>query len=184
MEHAETTWRGVAGIVAVENSFEDFFELEQERLLRLLWMVTGSLQEAEDIVQDAFLRVWEGWPKVSTRAAGVFDRGRRAERCQDRRGHADQERLLLERLNARPGRHDHAADAAVSMWIVRVTEWNVRPSHRAATERRPRVSEGHGARSDGGDIGRGSRGGPSQPARRGIRAVGARRHPARVPADR
>ena len=37
--------------------FEDFFELEQERLLRLLWMVTGSLQEAEDIVQDAFHRL-------------------------------------------------------------------------------------------------------------------------------
>jgi RNA polymerase sigma-70 factor (ECF subfamily) len=65
MEHAEATWKGVAEVVAVEHSFEDFFELEQERLLRLLWMVTGSLQEAEDIVQDAFLRVWERWPKVS-----------------------------------------------------------------------------------------------------------------------
>lgn len=65
MEHAETTLKGVGDIVAVEHSFEDFFEDEQERLLRLLWMVTGSLQEAEDIVQDAFLRVWERWPKVS-----------------------------------------------------------------------------------------------------------------------
>lgn len=64
MEHAEATWEGAA-IVTAERSFEDFFELEQERLLRLLWMVTGSLQEAEDIVQDAFLRVWERWPKVS-----------------------------------------------------------------------------------------------------------------------
>ena len=52
--------------MAVEQSFEDFFELEQERLLRVLWMVTGSLQEAEDIVQDAFLRVWERWPKVAS----------------------------------------------------------------------------------------------------------------------
>jgi len=56
MEHAGATWKGVAA-VATEHSFEDFFELEQERLLRVLWMVTGSLQEAEDIVQDAFLRV-------------------------------------------------------------------------------------------------------------------------------
>ena len=53
-------------VLPVEHSFEDFFELEQERLLRLLWMVTGSLQEAEDIVQDAFLRVWERWPKVAS----------------------------------------------------------------------------------------------------------------------
>lgn len=65
MEHAEAMWQGVDRVVAVEHSFEDFFELEQERLLRLLWMVTGSLQEAEDIVQDAFLRVWERWPRVS-----------------------------------------------------------------------------------------------------------------------
>jgi RNA polymerase sigma factor (sigma-70 family) len=66
MEHAETTWKGASEVVAVEHSFEDFFEHEQERLLRLLWMVTGSLQEAEDIVQDAFLRVWERWPTVSS----------------------------------------------------------------------------------------------------------------------
>ena len=65
MEHAETTWKGAADAVPVDHSFEDFFELEQERLLRLLWMVTGSLQEAEDIVQDAFLRVWERWSQVS-----------------------------------------------------------------------------------------------------------------------
>ena len=65
MEHAETTWKGAADAVPVDHSFEDFFELEQEGLLRLLWMVTGSLQEAEDIVQDAFLRVWERWSQVS-----------------------------------------------------------------------------------------------------------------------
>ena len=67
MESAETTWDGrpEGGLTAIEPSFEDFFELEQERLVRILWMVTGSLQEAEDIVQDAFLRVWERWHKVS-----------------------------------------------------------------------------------------------------------------------
>ena len=66
MEHAEMTWGGAEEVVAVEHSFEEFFELEQERLLRVLWMVTGSLQEAEDIVQDAFLGVWERWAKVSS----------------------------------------------------------------------------------------------------------------------
>jgi len=65
MEQTEAAWKGAGHAVAVEHSFEDFFELEQERLLRVLWMVTGNLQEAEDIVQDAFLRVWERWPKVS-----------------------------------------------------------------------------------------------------------------------
>jgi RNA polymerase sigma factor (sigma-70 family) len=67
LEHADT-WGGskdAGGAVVVGRSFEEFFELEQERLLRLLWMVTGSLQEAEDIVQDAFVRIWERWPSVS-----------------------------------------------------------------------------------------------------------------------
>jgi RNA polymerase sigma-70 factor (ECF subfamily) len=66
MEQAGATWKGASDVMAIERPFEDFFELEQERLLRLLWIVTGSLQEAEDIVQDAFLRVWERWPTVSS----------------------------------------------------------------------------------------------------------------------
>ena len=33
--------------------FDDFFEPETEQLLRMLTVVTGSAQEAEDIVQDA-----------------------------------------------------------------------------------------------------------------------------------
>jgi RNA polymerase sigma-70 factor (ECF subfamily) len=65
MAHLHTTWEGAAVVEAAQRPFEDFFELEQERLLRLLWMVTGSLQEAEDIVQEAFLRVWERWANVS-----------------------------------------------------------------------------------------------------------------------
>ena len=68
MEHPEATFGGeaVRDFMAAENAFVDFFSLEQERLLRVLWIVTGSLQEAEDIVQDAFLRVWERWPTVSS----------------------------------------------------------------------------------------------------------------------
>lgn len=66
MEHADARLKSAGDIVDVEHSFEGFFELEQERLLRLMWLVTGSLQEAEDIVQDAFLRVWERWYKVSS----------------------------------------------------------------------------------------------------------------------
>ncbi len=66
MERVDATWNGVEEDMAVDVSFEDFFALEQERILRLLWLVTGSRQEAEDIVQDAFLRVWERWPDVSS----------------------------------------------------------------------------------------------------------------------
>lgn len=71
MERAEISWNTADGAVPIEASFEEFFEGEQERLLRVLWMVTGSLHEAEDIVQDAFLGVWERWPEVSVMESPV-----------------------------------------------------------------------------------------------------------------
>ena len=45
-------------------SFEAFFEAEQARLLRALYLVTGNVQEAEELMQDAFLAVWERWDRV------------------------------------------------------------------------------------------------------------------------
>jgi RNA polymerase sigma factor (sigma-70 family) len=44
--------------------FEEFFEREHERLFRALWLLTRNRQEAEEIMQDAFLRLWERWDRV------------------------------------------------------------------------------------------------------------------------
>jgi RNA polymerase sigma-70 factor, ECF subfamily len=35
------------------------------RLLRAMYLVTGDQQEAEELTQEAFLKVWERWPRVS-----------------------------------------------------------------------------------------------------------------------
>jgi RNA polymerase sigma-70 factor (ECF subfamily) len=45
-------------------SFEEFFRAEQLRLHRVLFAITGSRPEAEDIGQEAFLRMWERWDRV------------------------------------------------------------------------------------------------------------------------
>jgi RNA polymerase sigma factor (sigma-70 family) len=45
--------------------FEDLFASEHERLFRAVYLVTGSSQEAEELMQDAFLKVWERWDRVS-----------------------------------------------------------------------------------------------------------------------
>lgn len=45
-------------------AFEEFFGTERTRLHRILFAITGSRSEAEDIAQDAFLRVWERWTHV------------------------------------------------------------------------------------------------------------------------
>ena len=45
--------------------FEAFFEHEKDRLLRALYLITGSAGEAEDVAQEAFTRLYERWDTVS-----------------------------------------------------------------------------------------------------------------------
>jgi RNA polymerase sigma-70 factor (ECF subfamily) len=45
-------------------AFEEFFRGEQRRLHQALFVITGSRQEAEDIGQEAFLRLWERWDRI------------------------------------------------------------------------------------------------------------------------
>ncbi|HEY7659570.1 MAG TPA: sigma-70 family RNA polymerase sigma factor [Actinomycetota bacterium] len=51
-------------IVAGPLSFEIFFEAEARTLFRRLCAVTGNSAEAEEIMQDAFLALWERWERV------------------------------------------------------------------------------------------------------------------------
>ena len=44
--------------------FEDFFRAEHVRLLRALFLVTGDGSEAVDLMQEAFVKVWERWDRV------------------------------------------------------------------------------------------------------------------------
>lgn len=71
MERSSALGAAKAESLTVVLTFEEFFESEQERLLKILWMVTGSLHEAEDIVQDAFIRLWDRWPEVAAMESPV-----------------------------------------------------------------------------------------------------------------
>ena len=55
--------------LALSLSFEDFFEIEHERLFGALALMIGDRQEAEDVMQEAFLRVWERWHLVQSLAS-------------------------------------------------------------------------------------------------------------------
>jgi RNA polymerase sigma-70 factor (ECF subfamily) len=46
-------------------SFEVFFIRERSRLFGTLRLVSGDRAEAEELGQEAFLRVWERWDKVT-----------------------------------------------------------------------------------------------------------------------
>lgn len=51
---------------ALSVSFEDFYEIEHGALFGALVLIAGSRHEAEDVMQDAFLRVWERWHLVQS----------------------------------------------------------------------------------------------------------------------
>ena len=44
--------------------FATFFADEHRELFRLLCFVTGSRADAADLMQDAFLKLWERWDRV------------------------------------------------------------------------------------------------------------------------
>jgi RNA polymerase sigma factor (sigma-70 family) len=55
---------GEGRVVAEPLSFEGFFEAEARTLFRRLCTVTGNSAEAEEIMQDAFLAMWERWDRI------------------------------------------------------------------------------------------------------------------------
>ncbi len=46
--------------------FRDFFEDEYERLGRAMFLLCGNADDAEDLTQEAFLRLYERWDRVRT----------------------------------------------------------------------------------------------------------------------
>jgi RNA polymerase sigma factor (sigma-70 family) len=44
--------------------FDEFFEEEHERLFKALYFVAGNRHDAEELMQDAFLRLWERWETI------------------------------------------------------------------------------------------------------------------------
>ena len=57
---------GSARSAATDLSFEAFFVAERARLLGALVVMTNNRAEAEEILQDAFLKVWERWERVAS----------------------------------------------------------------------------------------------------------------------
>jgi RNA polymerase sigma-70 factor (ECF subfamily) len=58
-------YRPGEGRVPEPAGFEAFFENHRSKVFGAMCLVTGNRQEAEEITQDAFLRLWEGWGRVS-----------------------------------------------------------------------------------------------------------------------
>lgn len=66
MEQQGVAVTGSAEDLRITLAFEDFFEAERERLFRALLLITHDTADAEDLMQEAFVRVWERWDRVGS----------------------------------------------------------------------------------------------------------------------
>ena len=48
-----------------QRDFEEFYQAAYARLVGQLFLVTGDFQQAEDVVQEAFVRALDRWPRIS-----------------------------------------------------------------------------------------------------------------------
>ena len=51
-------------VAETPRSFEEFFEETHIRLFGGLCLVTGNRHDAEEIMQDAYLKLWERWDRI------------------------------------------------------------------------------------------------------------------------
>ena len=51
-------------VVGQPVAFEAFFEAERARLQRALYLLTGNAEEAEEVLQESFIALWERWDRV------------------------------------------------------------------------------------------------------------------------
>ncbi len=65
--HAAPEHPGIGEQQAVEpggaDPFEILYEAEHDRLYRALYLLTGRSHEAEELMQEAFVRLWERWTR-------------------------------------------------------------------------------------------------------------------------
>ncbi len=110
-------------------TFERFFDAERARLFQALVVITRSRSEAEDISQEAFLRVWERWERVESLQdpAGYLHRtAMNAFRDRYRRT-----RLSLTRASRPPPRRDEL-DAVEARSVTDQVLGTLAPRQRAA----------------------------------------------------
>ena len=63
--HAADPAAGASETTMDVTSFASFFEDRHRDLFAAMWLITRNRHEAEELMQDAFLRVWERWDRIA-----------------------------------------------------------------------------------------------------------------------
>jgi RNA polymerase sigma-70 factor, ECF subfamily len=109
--------------------FETFFLKEHVRLFRALCLLTKNRQEAEEVMQDAFLKLWERWGRTSAMenpTGYLYRTAMNLYRSRSRRA------LLAVRRTVRPEPADDALAALEDREVVIRALAPLTPRQRAA----------------------------------------------------
>jgi RNA polymerase sigma-70 factor (ECF subfamily) len=66
-------------------TFEDLFDEQHERLYRALYLIVGNTHEAEELMQDAFVKVLERWDRIDNPAGYLYRSALNSTRSRFRR---------------------------------------------------------------------------------------------------
>ena len=66
-------------------TFEDLFAEQHERLYRALYLIVGNRHEAEELMQDAFVKVLERWDRIDNPAGYLYRSALNSTRSRFRR---------------------------------------------------------------------------------------------------
>jgi RNA polymerase sigma factor (sigma-70 family) len=74
-----------AEVPAQPLTFEELFADQHERLYRALYLIVGNSHEAEELMQDAFVRVLERWDRIDNPAGYLYRSAFNSTRSRFRR---------------------------------------------------------------------------------------------------
>jgi len=109
--------------------FDTFFAEEHEHLYKALYFVTGNRHDAEELMQDAFLKLWERWgeiDRISDPTGYLFRVALNGFRMRRRRA-----AMAIRKVLPVPERRDEFLDAEMRA-DVRQLLLEVTPRQRAA----------------------------------------------------
>ena len=109
---------GEIGATALTPRFEDFYDEEYSTLVRLGYVLTGSRNVAEELVQEAMLRTYRHWSKVAHYdKPGAWTRRVLCNLATSRGRRLTVEAKALVRMRSRPPEPEPRAETA-ELWAA------------------------------------------------------------------
>jgi len=88
MQQMERPWsieEQVQPEATAESTFDDLFADHHERLYRALYLIVGNSHEAEELMQDAFVKVLERWDRIDNPSGYLYRSALNSTRSRFRR---------------------------------------------------------------------------------------------------